>query len=163
MRARSPTRCQPLSPQTEHPTSFRVEEAASSFRAAVNAALLRKGTPLEEILQNDPGAQARMLLTNIQQHLANTIGPWGYGCVNGGQVPDDHIEVFPIPAGATEVILTSDGYPVVLPTLRESESALTELVRRDPAAIGELWSIGKSSTADSNAPDDRAYLRFIVE
>lgn len=62
----------------------------------------------------------------------------------------------------TEVVLTSDGYPVVLPTLRESEAALARLVRDNPAAIGELWAIDKSARAGSNASGDRAYLRIIV-
>lgn len=146
----------------DHPSTFRVDDAVSSFRAALNAALLQQGTPLEQILNDDPGAQAARRLTDNQQHLANTLGPWGYGCVNGCPVPDDHVEVMALPEAPTEVILTSDGYPRVLPTLLETERALADLVASDPAAVGELWTIGKSSRPGSNAPDDRAYLRLTV-
>jgi len=51
----------------------------------------------------------------------------------------------------------------VMPTLSETEAALARLIRDDPAAIGDLWPIGKSTKPGSNAPDDRAYLRLVVE
>lgn len=147
----------------EHASTFLIDDAASRFRAAVNAALLANGTPIDEILERDPGSEARRVLTDNQQYLANTVGPWGYGCINGGRVPSEFIEVFPIPDRPAEVILTSDGYPVVLPTLGETEATLARLIRDDPAAIGELWPIGKSTRPGSNAPDDRAYLRVRLE
>lgn len=154
--------CNVVIDQIEHPSTFRLEKAASRFRAAVNAALMARGMPIEEILEHDPGAQARRILTDNQQHLANTVGPWGYGCINGKRVPSQYIEVMAIPEGPAEVVLTSDGYPVVGGTLRETEATLARLVRDDPAAIGELWKIGKPATRGSNAPDDRAYLRFTI-
>lgn len=152
--------CNVVIGEVEHESTFLVDRAASRFRAAVNAALLAKGTPIEEILLDDPGSQARRILTDNQQHLANSTGPWGYGCINGKPVPAKHIEVFPIPDGPTDVILTSDGYTVVRPTLAETEATLFRQIEDDPAAIGELWPIGKSTRPGSNAPDDRAYLRI---
>lgn len=148
---------------TPHPGVSRTGNAAYSFRAAVNAALLQKGTHLEEVLDTDPGATAARQLIDIQQHLANKVGPWGYGCVNGQRVPDEYIDVIQVPDGTSEVIITSDGYPTVLPTLLATEAALARMIQLDPAAIGEMWSIGKSSRTGVNAPDDRAYLRFSVE
>ena len=145
-----------------HMGDKRIDEAAYSFRAAVNAALIEKGSPLAEIIETDPGSQAARPLFDSQQHLANKVGPWGFGCVDGQIVPDEYLEVFPIPSGTNQVVITSDGFPVVGPSLRESERALSELVQRDPAAVGDLWSIGKSCKPGSNAPDDRAYLRLRV-
>jgi hypothetical protein len=140
----------------------RVDDAAYGYRAAVNAALLAKGRPLAEILADDPGAAAVRPLFDVQQHLANTVGPWGYGCINGRAVPDDFIEVFDLETGGCEVVLASDGYPELLPTLAESEVRLAELLTADPAAIGVLWSVGKSLRPGCVAPDDKAYLRMAV-
>lgn len=140
----------------------RVDDAAYGFRAAVNAALLAKGMPLSTIVEDDPGAHATRPLLDNQQHLANVVGSWGFGCINGLRVPDDYLEVLTIPASPTEVIITSDGFPVVAATLQESEAALRALIERDPAAVGELWSVGKSTKSGANAPDDRAYLRFEI-
>jgi len=155
--------CHVVIGDVEHPSTFLVDEAASRFRAAVNAALLAKGTPIQKILENDPGSQARRILTDNQQHLANTVGPWGYGCINGKTVPSEYIEVLPIPEGQAEIILTTDGYTVVQSTLSETEATLARSIRDDPAAIGELWPIGKSTRPGANAPDDRAYLRIKLE
>jgi hypothetical protein len=144
------------------PGAKRVDEAAYSFRAAVNAAARERGMTLAEIVKQDPGAKAARPLFDAQQHLANKPGPWGYGCINGHRVPKAYVEVYGIPVGAT-VIMTTDGFPIVHPTLMESEQALTELMRRDPAAIGELWPMGKSTKPGAKAPDDRAYLRFNLQ
>ncbi|MGI9603962.1 MAG: hypothetical protein ACR2QE_18920 [Acidimicrobiales bacterium] len=146
----------------EHAGGKRIDAATYSFRAATNAALLAKGVPLSELVEDDPGARAMRPLVDNQQHLANTVGPWGFGCVNGQRVPDEYLEVLSVPSGPTEIIITSDGYPDVRSTLRASEARLFELVDQDPASIGELWPIGKSTKPGANAPDDRAYLRFIL-
>lgn len=147
----------------EHPATRRIDRAAYGFRAAVNAALLAKGTPVADVIEDDPGARAARLLIDNQQHLANRVGPWGYGCINGQPVPDEYIEVIPIPTGPTEVVFTSDGYPVASPTLLEAETVLTQMIRDDPVAIGELWAMGKSTKPGANAPDDRSYLRFTMQ
>lgn len=84
--------------------------------------------------------------------------------IPGGRQPrssDDYIDVYAVPAGAT-VIMATDGFPVVHPTLKASEQALKALITRDPAAIDELWPIGKPIKPGANAPDDRAYVRFNV-
>lgn len=141
-----------------HPGSKRVDDAAYGFRAAINAALLADGTPLEEVLADDPGAEAARSLYDVQQHLANTTGPWGYGCIDGRPVADEHIEVFDVPAGPCRVVLGSDGYPVLHPTLAATEEHLAALMAVDPAGIDELWSMGKGLRPGSRAMDDRAYV-----
>lgn len=145
------------------PGMSRVGDATGRFRAAVNAALMAKGLSRSEVLASDPGAKAARALIDIQQHLTNVVGPWGFGCVNGRRVPDEYIEIMSLPEGPTEVILASDGFPVLLPTLQQSEIALADLIQRDPAAIDELWAISKSTRPGANAPDDRAYLRLVVD
>ena len=137
----------------------RVDDAAYGFRAAVNAARLAGGEPLDQVVAEDPGRQAGRALYDSQQLLSNRLGPWGFGCVNGRQVPDEYVEVHPVD-DATEVVLASDGYPVLEPTLRESEDRLRTMMADDPAAVGDLWSMGKSLLPGANAMDDRAYLRL---
>ena len=143
---------------TLHPGTKRVDDASYGFRAVINAALIEKGEPLNEILLNDPGAEASRPLYDLQQHLANTAGAWSYGCVNGRPIPDQHIEVFAVPPGACRVVLTSDGYPTPHPTLAESEAHLARLMASDPAAIGDLWFMGKCLKPGNNAMDDRAFV-----
>jgi len=139
---------------------LRVNEVKSDFRAAFNTALMASGVEQGEILENDPGAALALALTNVQQHLSNRPGPWGYGVINGGAVPDEFVEVFELPVSVGEVVLASDGYPDPRVTLGESETRLRELLRQDPAAIGELSTGGKPLREGANSVDDRAYLRL---
>ncbi len=138
----------------------RVDDAAYGFRAAYNAALLAAGTPLADILRDDPGAAASRPLLDSQQHLANVAGPWGYGCINGRPVPDELIEVQAVAPRVGEVVLTSDGYPDPQPSLAASEERLQQLLAADPAAIGALWTVGKSLRPGNRSVDDRAFLRL---
>ncbi len=55
----------------------RVDDAAYGFRAAINAALLAAGTPLDEILRTDPGARFTRPPFDLQQELTNQEGYWG--------------------------------------------------------------------------------------
>jgi hypothetical protein len=137
----------------------RVDDAAYGFRAAINASLLAAGMPLEEILGSDPGAGFARPLFDIQQHLTNHEGPWGYGCINGRPVPDRFVEVFPLAPDVDQVVLASDGFPDLRKTLEESEIRLRELLEIDPAAVAELWAVGKALRPGANSVDDRAYLR----
>ncbi len=137
----------------------RVDDAAYGFRAAINASLIAAGTPLEEILRTDPGADFARPLLDLQQQLTNHEGPWGYGCINGRPVPDQFVEVFPLAHGVQEVVMASDGFPDLRSTLQESDARLRELLKIDPAAIAELWSVGKALRPGANSVDDRAYLR----
>lgn len=138
----------------------RVDDAAYGFRAAINAALLAAGTPQTEILRDDPGAGFARPLLDLQQELTNQEGPWGYGCINGRPVPDRFVEVFPLGSDVREVVLASDGFPDPKPTLKDSEARLRNLLDIDPAAIDELWAVGKSLRPGANSVDDRAYLRL---
>jgi hypothetical protein len=145
-----------------HHGGKRVDDAAYAFRAAVTAALLARGTPIETVLADDPGTQASLPLYEIQQHLANRPGPWGYGVVNGDPVPPELVDVLTLPDHAHEVVLASDGYPEILATLADSERRLRELLAEDPTATGPLWRVGKSLRPGHDSMDDRAWLRLAV-
>ena len=154
--------CHTVVDGVQHRGGKAVDDAAYGFRAAHNAALIAQGTPLEEILTHDTGAVAARPLFNTQQHLANRVGRWGYGCINGHHVPDVYVEAIAVPSRPCEVILTTDGYPDVLATLAASEARLAELIAADPAGVDELWSVGKSLRPGFNSLDDRAYLRIAL-
>ncbi len=139
---------------------LRVNGATCGFRAAYNAALLASGVPVEQIVTDDPGVVLARALTNVQQHLSNQSGPWGYGVVNGRPIPDEFVEVFELAESVRDVALASDGFPDPKPTLDESETRRRELIEIDPAAIADLWTAGKPMRPGANSFDDRAYLRM---
>ncbi|HBC99194.1 MAG TPA: hypothetical protein DC053_07260 [Lachnoclostridium sp.] len=59
------------------------------------------------------------------------------------------------------VILASDGYPRLEPSLYESELYLKELKEHDPLCI-ENYKAGSGFTNGKTAIDDRTYIKFIV-
>ena len=60
-----------------------------------------------------------------------------------------------------EIVLASDGYPHLAPTLAETEAWLDEQRRNDPLNIGEFKAT-KAFVEGNNSFDDRSYIRFIV-
>jgi hypothetical protein len=55
----------------------------------------------------------------------------------------------------------SDGYPVIGPTLAESESTLARLIGLDPWCVKEL--AGTKGVLEGQVSfDDRAYLRILI-
>jgi len=64
------------------------------------------------------------------------------------------------PSGAV-VILASDGYPELGPTLAASEAALEAVRREDPLCMSRFKST-KGFVDGQLSFDDRAYVRFIA-
>ena len=63
---------------------------------------------------------------------------------------------------AREIVLATDGYPFLKPTLAESEAALRELLRQDPMLVS-LYQATKGIMQGNCSFDDRAYLRVKIE
>ena len=60
-----------------------------------------------------------------------------------------------------EVVLASDGYPFLKPTLAASEAALAEQIANDPQCIHDFIAT-KGLVAGNKSFDDRTYIRFII-
>ena len=60
-----------------------------------------------------------------------------------------------------EVVLASDGYPFLKPTLAESEAALAEQIANDPQNIHSFIAT-KGIVEGNKSFDDRTYIRFII-
>lgn len=60
-----------------------------------------------------------------------------------------------------EIVLASDGYPFLLPTLRESEDALAKQLHDDPFCIN-TFKATKGLMKGNMSFDDRAYLRLFA-
>ena len=61
-----------------------------------------------------------------------------------------------------EVVLATDGYPVLCPTLQATENALAQLLHDDPLLIHH-YQATKAHMHGNNSFDDRAYLRVVAD
>lgn len=65
-----------------------------------------------------------------------------------------------IPSSSSEIVLASDGYPFLEPTLAASEAALAEQIVNDPQNIRSFIAT-KGIVEGNKSFDDRTYIRFV--
>ena len=65
-------------------------------------------------------------------------------------------------SSAIEVVLASDGYPFLKPTLAESEEALAKQLANDPQNI-QTFIATKGIVEGNRSFDDRTYIRFSID
>ena len=159
--------CQIMVNGVQTPTLKRVDELLGELRSFAAQGLqlraLRKGegaSPAPSEPSDDPAREMILPFLRLQSQFANRRGEYGYFVFDGFTDPAYPIRVVPIRPG-DEVVLASDGYPLLRPTLADSERELERLRREDPQLIHEYCST-KGFTAGLASFDDRTYLRFIA-
>ena len=121
--------------------------------------LLRHGATADGLRRNDLGraviADALREQTNFQND-PNPSNPFRYPVLDGFPVDPAAVPALSV-RGCGQIVLASDGYPVLCDTLAETEQALRRLLQADPLCIGP--NVGTKCWADGNVSfDDRAYL-----
>ena len=130
------------------------EQQLAEQRAAIIKA---SPQPWEHFLKDDTARKAiipRMLETMQQQNKT-------YSVIDGFPVAENHVRIISLGFQPWEVVLASDGYPFLCPTLAECEAKLEEQRSNDPLNIG-IFKATKAFAAGFNSFDDRAYIRFTV-
>jgi glycerophosphoryl diester phosphodiesterase len=87
---------------------------------------------------------------------------FGYPVLDGTSLSGNGIQVRQVASGETQIVLASDGYPVLKPTLADSESYLTTILAEDPLLFRAFRST-KGLSPGNQSFDDRAYIRFRIE
>ncbi|MBT1161300.1 hypothetical protein [Bifidobacterium sp. SO1] len=109
---------------------------------------------------DDPARNMILPFLRLQSRFANRRGEYGYFVFDGFTDPTYPIRTVAIDPG-DEVVLASDGYPLLRPTLAESERELDRLRRDDPQLIRD-YRTTKGFTPGQASFDDRTYLRFVA-
>ncbi len=126
--------------------------------AEERAAMIHASTePLDHFLHDDTARKAiipHMLETMKNQNIT-------YSVVDGFPIPEQHVRILTLDFQPWELVLASDGYPFLEPTLEASEQRLAHQRQTDPLNIG-LFKATKAFTEGFNSFDDRAYIRFKV-
>ena len=133
------------------------EAELAAMRAEEVKRLLATGMTQDELLRNDiarPVIIPRMLETMRQQNVT-------YSVIDGFAIDRLHVRIIPLDFRPWEIVLASDGYPVLCPTLAESEEQLKKQREEDPLNIGRFQAT-KAFHPDFNSFDDRSYIRLKV-
>jgi hypothetical protein len=137
-----------------------VDQIMSDARALYLHTELRKGKSITDLMEHDTGRAFIQPFLDNQQLFQNYTGesPYAYGVIDGFATPQHTIKVVPVEEGTRSLVLASDGYPELKPTLAESEAALRFILDNDPLCI-HLFKSTKGLVKGQASLDDRAYVR----
>lgn len=153
--------CQCIIDNQLYSESKKLDGLLSQIRSLYNETELLLGRTVEDLSAEDSGRRYILPLLGRQLLFANKGGEYGYDVLDGFSICPDHVVIHPVKTGS-EIILASDGYPELHPTLAESEAALTKIVDTDPLCIHDYKST-KGVVKGNVSFDDRTYIRFIAD
>lgn len=142
----------------------RIDHLLASWRRDIIQSYLSRGIMTEaEILARDPGRRI------IQPHITRQVRyqnlasphPLAYCMLDGEPIPEHFIRIDALDPSVKEIILASDGYPKLLPTLEETERRLQALLAEDPLCLGPLLGT-KGIRPGAESYDDRSFLKLGV-
>lgn len=81
-----------------------------------------------------------------------------YTVIDGFPIYREGVKV--VSVSSSEIVLASDGYPFLKPTLAESEEALANQIANDPQNIS-CFIATKGLVEGNKSFDDRTYIRFL--
>ena len=126
--------------------------------ARKRADIIRRSDDPASFLVNDTAREAilpeMMAIMREQQNVK-------YAVIDGAHIPEEHVRVLTLDFQPKEIVLASDGYPFLCPTLEASEQALARQLADDPLNIGTFLAT-KGCMQGNRSFDDRAYIRFTV-
>lgn len=87
---------------------------------------------------------------------------WGYAIINGQPIPSELCRVIQLDQQPHQIVMASDGYPVLKGRLAETEAALQRVLATDPQCTHGYVST-KGLKVGNRSFDDRSYLRFNIK
>jgi glycerophosphoryl diester phosphodiesterase len=126
--------------------------------AEQRAAIIRESPlPHNHFLIDDTARAA--IIPHMKETMKNQNKT--YAVIDGFSIPEDKVRLLTLDFQPWEIVLASDGYPFLEPTLEASEARLAHQRAIDPLNIGEFKAT-KAFYEGNNSFDDRAYIRFKV-
>lgn len=153
--------CQCMINQHHYPNDKKIDAVNSEARSlALNYALLN-GSTIPQLQKEDVGREMILPFLKLQLSFENQRTEFGYPVLNGHTLNLEYLKIYQVKHKDT-VILASDGYPALMPTLSESESKLCWLIENDPLCF-QVYKSTKGLACGNYSFDDRCYCRFVAE
>lgn len=142
-------------------TTKPIDELLAKVRSFYLQTEIMLGKTHEELMVHDSGREFILPLLKRQSMLINSQEPYGYPVLNGSPLCRNHLRILRLKAG-DHIVLASDGYPEIYPTLSKSEARLNEIIQSDPLC---MWNhIDTKGVKKGNVSyDDRCYISFFVK
>lgn len=132
------------------------EAVLAARRAEHIERMLANGASVDDIRKNDEGRAAIIADLKASMKAQNKE----YAVIDGFSIPTDKVKVINT-LDASEIILATDGYPHLFPTLSASEQDLSDILTHDPLLI-RRYQATKCWHPDNKSFDDRCYIRLKI-
>lgn len=154
--------CQCLIDNVHYTNKKYIDELLANVRALYLETEFKLGNITSTSIEIDPGREFILPLLTRQSLFQNTIGSkeYSYGVLDGFKVPKNEIKTIHL-ENAKNIVLASDGYPILYSTLRKSENYLQRIIDDDPLCYKEFKTT-KGVTKGNISFDDRAYLKIEI-
>lgn len=119
-----------------------------------------KGKCIDELKGYDIGRKQIEKNLLMQFEFENREGYFGYPVLNGQGIKKSLIKKYSVING-DEIILATDGYPVLMPTLEECEQVLSVILEKDPMCF-RMYKSTKGVLEGNVSFDDRTFCRVVV-
>ncbi|SDK01747.1 hypothetical protein [Sediminibacillus albus] len=140
-----------------------LDSITAEARSLYLEAELKKGKSIEDLLKRDTGWEFIQPLIKQQYYLQNdTDNQYGYDVINGFPVDIQQTIVTEVPEDTEYIVLASDGYPFLKPTLEKSEEALAALLEQDPLCFRSYKS-SKGLVKGNKSFDDRTFVKIKLQ
>ncbi|RDW22137.1 hypothetical protein CWR48_00030 [Oceanobacillus arenosus] len=155
--------CQAMIDGKLHKHEKELDSITANARSLYLEAELKKGKTIDELLVEDSGWDYIKPLIQQQYYLQNdNESQYGFEVVDGFDIALSKVKRVKVPSNAKEIVLASDGYPYLKPSLEESEVLLKELLENDPLCFRQ-YKCTKGLKKGNISFDDRVYLRFCFQ
>jgi glycerophosphoryl diester phosphodiesterase len=154
--------CQALMNGREIQAQKQVDRIFSDLRALVIYAELAQGKTEEDLLERDTSRERILDLLRLQTKLQNIPGEneFVYYVIDGFKWKTEAgLRIVPVDRPGGEIVLASDGYPRLFPSLKETEEYLARILRDDPLCY-KIYRTTKGRYGNNLSFDDRSYIRF---
>lgn len=139
-----------------------VDEIISEARSLFVASELKMGKTLDEMMEFDSSREYILPLIKRGATYQNdqSNNQYSYAVIDGFDVTEKDVQVVST-RNAEEIVLASDGYPKLFPTLSETEKYLQYILKVDPLCYKKYKST-KGLVKGNDSFDDRTYVRLQV-
>lgn len=153
--------CQALINKKLYHKEKKIDKILSEARSLFVDLELKNGKTVEDIIKNDTGR--KYILPLLKQSIVynNTIGEYGCNVLDGFEIMPKSVVKIKVKEN-DEIVLASDGYPVLKNSLKESEEKLLEILEKDPLLIN-IYKSTKGLQQGNISYDDRTYIKFVVK
>nr|WP_242843104.1 hypothetical protein [Lacrimispora celerecrescens] len=127
--------CQCLIGGIHHQQVKTIDNLLSQVRSLYIQTELLSGRTEASLSGHDTGREYILPLLRRQLLFANEDSAYGYDVLNGFPIHSNRVIILPVPQHS-QLVLASDGYPVLKDTLAESEAAFGSSYKKIPFAIG---------------------------